>query len=49
MKKIFKIMTLCLFMLGLSGCGEDSLSNMQVYTTIYPIEYLTIYLYGENH
>ena len=29
MKKIFKIMTLCLFMLGLSGCGEDSLSNMQ--------------------
>lgn len=49
MKKIFKIMTLCLFMLGLSGCGEDSLSNMQVYTTIYPIEYLTNYLYGENH
>ena len=42
-------MTLCLFMLGLSGCGEDSLSNMQVYTTIYPIEYLTNYLYGENH
>lgn len=49
MKKMIKLCTICLFLLGLSGCGEDNLSNTQVYTTVYPIEYLTNYLYGENH
>ena len=48
MKKILKVLTISLFMLGLSGCGEDSLRNHEVYTTIYPIQYLTDYLYGEN-
>lgn len=48
MKKVLKILTIGLFMLGLSGCGEDRLSNSNVYTTIYPITYLTDYLYGEN-
>ena len=48
MKKVFKILIIGLFMLGLSGCGEYSLSNNKVYTTIYPITYLTDYLYGES-
>ena len=48
MKKILKVLTMGLFMLSLSGCSEDKLMNHEVYTTIYPIEYLTDYLYGED-
>ena len=48
MRKYFKLMILCLFMLCLSGCGEGSLNSGNTYTTIYPIEYLTSYLYGEE-
>lgn len=48
MKKNLKLLVAFIFMLSLSGCGRDSLSNDQVYTTIYPIEYLTNYLYGEE-
>lgn len=48
MKKILKVLTMGLFMLSLSGCSEDKLMNHEVYTTIYPIEYLTDYLYGEE-
>lgn len=48
MKRIFKILTISLFMLGLSGCKEDALNNDRVYTTIYPITFLTDYLYGDN-
>ena len=48
MKKILKVLTVGLFMLSLSGCSEDKLTNNEVYATIYPIEYLTDYLYGEE-
>ena len=48
MKKVIKFLTLSLFMLVLSGCGEGNLNQGDVYTTIYPIEYLTNYLYGEE-
>ena len=48
MKKVIKFLTLSLFMLVLSGCGEGNLNQGGVYTTIYPIEYLTNYLYGEE-
>ena len=48
MKKILKVLTLGLFMLGLSGCGESRFDNSAVYTTVYPIQYLTDYLYGEE-
>ena len=47
MKKILKVLILGIFMLSLSGCGDEA-RNHQVYTTIYPIEYLTNYLYGEE-
>lgn len=48
MRKFFKFLVLGSLMLFLSGCGEDSLKNSQVYTTVYPIEYLVNYLYGEE-
>ena len=49
MKRIFKVSTLIIFIFLLSGCfKEDKLSNDNVYTTIYPIHYITNYLYGEH-
>ena len=48
MRKFLKFLVLGSFLLCLSGCGEDSLKNSQVYTTVYPIEYLVNYLYGEE-
>lgn len=48
MNKIIKLLSLICIMLCLSGCfKEDELSNDNVYTTIYPIKYLTDTLYGE--
>lgn len=50
MKK-FKLLILSIFMVGiLSGCSfkNNSLENAKIYTTIYPIEYIINYLYGEN-
>ena len=48
MKKFFKGLLLGMFMLSLSGCGEEALVNNDVYTTIYPTLYLTEFLYGED-
>ena len=48
MKKFFKGLLLGMFMLSLSGCGEEVLVNNDVYTTIYPTLYLTEFLYGED-
>lgn len=49
MKKIIKICLVIICGLTLGGCfKEDKLTNDNVYTTIYPIEYLTSYLYGEE-
>ena len=49
MKKIIRILSLVMFIFCMSGCfKEDKLSNDNVYTTIYPIKYLTNYMYGEN-
>lgn len=47
-KKIFLVL-LCLFLL--TGCNfleDDSMENIDIYTTIYPINYLIKYLYGDN-
>lgn len=49
MKKIIKICSLFIILICISGClKEDKLTNENVYTTIYPIKYLTEYLYGET-
>ena len=47
MKKLLKVLILGVFMLSLSSCKDESLDR-EVYTTIYPIEYLTNYLYGKE-
>lgn len=50
MKKIVKIgLTLGVIMLGATGCFKrDNFENIEIYTTSYPIEYITNYLYGEH-
>lgn len=46
MKKIFSII-LCLFLL--TGCFKrDTMEGIDIYTTVYPIEYITERLYGNN-
>lgn len=48
MKKI-AILLLIVIAISLSGClKRDDLENVAVYTTVYPIEYLTNVLYGYN-
>lgn len=50
MKKYFKLVLLLLITVGLTtGCFKrDSLEGVKIYTTVYPIEYLTETLYGNN-
>lgn len=47
--KFKKILGLALCLLLLSGCSlnKDNLENAQIYTTIYPIKYLTEFLYKD--
>lgn len=48
MKKLSKIFSLLLIIILLSGCNtKDSMENITIYTSIYPIEYVTNTLYGE--
>ena len=46
MKKITKILFLCIGIIFLTGC--NNLENATVYTTTYPIEYLTKVLYQDH-
>ena len=49
MKRIIKLGFIIISIFILTGCfKEDKLTNDNVYTTIYPIEYLTEFLYGET-
>lgn len=48
-----RIKIICLLMISVflvSGCGsnEKKLDNAKIYTTIYPVEYITNFLYGDN-
>lgn len=47
MKKLFILLSLsCVF---LTGCFKrDTMEDITIYTTVYPFEYVTNYLYGEN-
>lgn len=48
MKKI-KYLFVCILLLGLTGCfNNDSMDNISISTSIYPIEYVVNVLYG-NH
>ncbi len=47
MKKIWNIGLVLVMLLGLSGCfRQDDILSDNVYTTVYPIQFLTDYLYG---
>lgn len=48
MKKIISIIGLVLAIFLVSGCSKDSMDNITIYTTVYPVEYVTGELYG-NH
>ncbi len=49
MKKISILAMLFIATIMISGCiKRDSFENIQVYTTVYPIEYITERLYGDN-
>jgi len=49
MKRI-KIVIISIILILLSGCSfrSNKLENAKIYTTIYPVEYIIDYLYGEN-
>ena len=48
MKKIFTVIGLVMISLFLSGCRSDSMDNITIYTSVYPIEYATKMIYGEH-
>lgn len=47
MKKKILILFITLIVL-MTGCKKDSMDDITIYTTTYPIEYITNMLYGEN-
>lgn len=48
MKKTLKLLLLIIGIITLSGCiNKDSMEDITIYTSIYPIEYVTEKLYGD--
>ena len=48
-KKLKLIILLGVILTTLTGCiKKDSYDNITIYTTVYPIEYITDYLYGSH-
>lgn len=48
MKKYIRIILLLVIILNLSGClKKDNYENIKIYTTVYPIEYISNYLYSD--
>lgn len=47
MKKNIKFIFIVLLLFIVSGCKKDSMEDINIYTTVYPIEYITENLYGE--
>lgn len=49
MKKLGIITSTIMIILGMTGCiKRDNLEDITIYTTVYPIEYITEQLYGEH-
>ena len=49
MKNSFKIVLMVVICLAISGCFKrDDLEDVNIYTTVYPVEFITDQLYGEN-
>lgn len=49
-KKLTSILLIGIFVITLSGCDikSDTMENIEIYTTNYPIEYITQRLYGDH-
>ena len=49
MKKLYKLLCLMLIIATMTSCFKrDDLEDVDIYTTVYPIQYVTDYLYGYN-
>lgn len=48
MKKFIKLFLICLTITLLSGCKKDSMDEITIYTSLYPIEFVTNELYGKH-
>ena len=49
MKKFIKLLCLGLALVFISGCeSKDSMEDITIYTSMYPIEYVTKQIYGEH-
>ena len=48
MKRLIKIMGLVLVIMLFSGCSNDSMDNITIYTSVYPIQYVTEEIYGSH-
>ena len=48
MKKLIKTISLFFIIILFSGCAKDSMEDITIYTSVYPIEYISSTLYG-NH
>lgn len=49
MKKFLLLITITLFTISSTGCFKrDELEDITIYTTIYPVQYITNRLYGEH-
>lgn len=49
MKKIASLIMLSIILVSVTGCFKrDTFEDISIYTTAYPIEYITDYLYGEH-
>lgn len=48
MKKLLLCLLTISIVFSISGCKKNSMDDISIYTTTYPIEYITYELYGEN-
>lgn len=48
MKKIISLLGLVIGIFLLTGCSDDSMDNITIYTSVYPIEYVTEEIYGTH-
>ncbi len=48
-KKIKILLSMCLILITMTSCFKrDDLEGVEIYTTVYPIQYVTDFLYGYN-
>ncbi len=48
MKRIISLICLFTIIFLLSGCANDSMDNITIYTSVYPVEFVTKKLYGDH-